>query len=61
VLGEQSKALAKSLKSRKLRPEEIATLEQSLARLAEAGLVDPELLPGYHDYLELFGLETTTG
>ena len=60
VLDEQSKTLAKSLKSRKLRPDEVTALEQSLATLAEAGLVDPELLPGYHDYLELFGLETTT-
>lgn len=42
---------------RRLSPAEVAALKNSLADLANEGMFDPALLPGYFDYLDAFGLE----
>lgn len=49
--------LGKQAQSRRLSPSELASLRAALERLASAGAFNPELLQGYNDYLDAFGIE----
>ena len=49
------------LSRRRLTEVELTQLKVALAKLVEEGLIDRALLPGYHAYLDQFGLEILCG
>lgn len=49
--------VAKQLKTVRLAEEQLAQLKQALERLGGEGRIDPDLVPGYVEYLDTFGLE----
>ncbi|MBI4700137.1 MAG: hypothetical protein HY744_03045 [Deltaproteobacteria bacterium] len=51
---------ALGLATKALGPAGIEALKQELAKMAEQGLLEKTLLPGYADYLDAFGLEVVT-
>lgn len=54
------RAVSEALPTRRLDDQEIGRLIDVLQDQAAQGLIDPELLPGYVEYLEQFGLEVAT-
>ena len=58
VLQSAGSEMSQRLKPRELNKAETDDMYATLERLAEAGRIDPELLPGYRDYLDNFGLRS---
>jgi hypothetical protein len=56
-VGARSAEITKAVQLRPLKPDEIARMKQALQVLAQGGAFDPQLLQGYFDYLDEFGLE----
>ena len=57
VVTRNQAALLDAMDTRDMTEPEVKDVKAALAEMASAGLIDQQLLDGYYDYLDTFGLE----